>query len=842
MRDGSSARSFAKLAVGMLVNRGALALVALLPAPLLHAATASIEGNVVQVLATGDGRFGGCMAALDVAPADSGLDCAGRWVTFSCTGEHAAKEDAHRMFESLRAAVVADKSVEMWVTDEKKHGEYCHASRIKIQDEPDVDEDSDGDGVLDLDDDVPLDASETVDTDDDGVGNNADTDDDNDGVSDADDAFPLDANESVDTDGDGVGDNEDTDDDNDGVSDTDDACPLDSDVTCGQDHAALVALYEATNGPNWVNNDNWLTNAPLGDWYGVNTDSSGRVVRLDLDGRWDSDAREYIPHGLSGPVPTELGELVSLTWLSLSSNSLTGPIPTELGRLADLKSLNLSRNFLSGPIPTELGRLADLEFLQLGGNDLTGPIPTELGELVSLTRLSLSSNSLTGPIPTELGRLADLRTLYLDGNDLTGPIPTELGELVSLTRLSLSSNSLTGPIPTELGRLADLRTLYLGGNDLTGPIPTELGELVSLTSLSLSSNSLTGPIPESFLALDALEWFSFERNADLCAPGTIDFVAWLEGIENPSGPYCNESDVGVLKLLYETTGGPDWTNSGGWLETPALDEWYGVTTDALGRVVTLDLSRNGLAGHLPGILAGLAHMTGLRIGGNALTGPLPLSLARVPLKEFHYADTELCARPGDAFQTWLSGIPLHQGTGIQCEPLSDRDILEIFYNATGGPDWTNSVGWLTDAPLGEWYGVRAHGEDRVVSLFLYTNNLTGPIPPELGNLANLETLRLYTNNLSGSIPPDLGNLASLTHMWLFGNELTGPIPPELGNLASLTLLGLNRNALSGPIPPELGNLASLTWLGLSRNALSGPIPPELGNLASVVQMCLARTT
>ena len=59
------------------------------------------------------------------------------------------------MFESLRAAVVADKSVEMRVTDEKKHGQYCHASRIKIQDEPDVDEDSDGDGVLDLDDDVP---------------------------------------------------------------------------------------------------------------------------------------------------------------------------------------------------------------------------------------------------------------------------------------------------------------------------------------------------------------------------------------------------------------------------------------------------------------------------------------------------------------------------------------------------------------------------------------------------------------------------------------------------------------------------------------------------------------
>ena len=211
-------------------------------------------------------------------------------------------------------------------------------------------------------------------------------DDDNDGVLNVNDAFPQDPDESVDTDGDGIGNNADTDDDNDGVSDIDDPCPLDQDNNCGQvsepDHAALVALYTATDGPNWVNNDNWLTNAPLGDWYGVNTDSSGRVVRLDLNGQWDSDAQEIIPHGLSGPIPTELGRLTDLESLYLNNNDLTGPIPTELGRLADLRTLNLS------------------------GNDLTGPIPTELGELVSLTWLSLSSNSLTGPIPTELGSLA----------------------------------------------------------------------------------------------------------------------------------------------------------------------------------------------------------------------------------------------------------------------------------------------------------------------------------------------------------------------------------------------------------------------------------------------------
>ncbi len=47
--------------------------------------------------------------------------------------------------------------------------------------------------------------------------------------------------------------------------------------------AALVALYESTDGPNWVNNENWLTDAPLGEWYGVDTDRDGRVSRHDND-------------------------------------------------------------------------------------------------------------------------------------------------------------------------------------------------------------------------------------------------------------------------------------------------------------------------------------------------------------------------------------------------------------------------------------------------------------------------------------------------------------------------------------------------------------------------------
>ena len=116
------------------------------------------------------------------------------------------------------------------------------------------------------------------------------------------------------------------------------------------------------------------------------------------------------------------------------------------------------------------------------------------------------------------------------------------------------------------------------------------------------------------------------------------------------------------------------------------------------------------------------------------------------------------------------------------------------------------------------------------SLYLDYNQLSGPIPAELGNLANLGDLVLSGNQLSGPIPAALGRLRQLSQLWMSNNRLSGPIPPELGRLPRLRDLLLDGNRLSGPIPPALGRLPQLEILGLGRNQLSGPIPPELGNL------------
>ncbi|MYF61161.1 MAG: hypothetical protein F4179_05745, partial [Gammaproteobacteria bacterium] len=609
------------------------------------------------------------------------------------------------------------------------------------------------------------------------------------------------------------------------------------------DRVALVALYEATDGPNWIDNENWLTDAPLREWHGVDTDASGRVVRLRLRGRWDSETRVWIPHGLSGSIPPELGNLGSLRELDLRNNDLTRSIPPELGGLASLEHLNLTRNRFSGAIPPELGGLGNLRQLYLGRNDLTGRIPPELGNLADLERLDLNSNKLSDRIPTELGQLANLTDLFLGGapggfggNELTGPIPTELGSLSRLTRLWLGNNDLSGSIPEELGNLSSLTQLSLGGNDLSGLIPPELGNLANLTEMYLWGNNLSGPIPSSFLQLGQLSVLSF-ANTQLCTPGTAAFVEWLRNKKLDDGPAnCNAADVAVLTSLHETTGGTAWADNGGWLEDQALENWYGVTADSIGRVTTLDLTRNGLTGQLPSRLGELSRMKELRMGDNPLTGRLPLSLARLPLREFHYGDTQLCAPAESDFQTWLNAITSHQGTGVECTPVSERDVLETFYRATSGPDWIDSENWLTDAPLDEWYGVETDESGRVTGLQLagrwdrgsrswIRQGLAGGIPPELTNLGSLRELDLGTNDLTGPVPPELGRLESLESLDLGDNDLSGVIPPELTSLANLRQLRLRSNDLTGPIPAELGGLESLECLYQGYNGVSGTITP-----------------
>ena len=414
------------------------------------------------------------------------------------------------------------------------------------------------------------------------------------------------------------------------------------------DREVLAVLYNKTDGPNWVNSDNWLTAAPLKTWYGVETDKSGRVVSLELSGRRVPGA-SYVPHGLAGPIPPELGDLTNLRQLDFGRNHLSGEIPRELGSLANLEGLALYGNKLSGAIPPELGDLAKLRWLMLSSNKLSGEIPMELGSLGNLGHLNLNFNNLSGPIPPELGDLASLRYLYLSYNDLSGGIPPELSNLTNLERLEVLVSQLSGEIPPELGRLANLRFLVLVGSDLTGEIPPELGNLANLEQMHLFGNRLSGSIPPELGNLPNLEQLTLRFNR---LSGTIPLalanLAKLTRLDLTNNRLSGTIPPALGRLT--NLGDLDLSSNG----------LSGMIPPELGDLANLEdllLSNNRLSGSVPSRFGGLASLRRLELSNNDdLAGALPASLTHLRLESLQAANTDLCAPSDPAFQAWLRTI------------------------------------------------------------------------------------------------------------------------------------------------------------------------------------------
>ena len=475
------------------------------------------------------------------------------------------------------------------------------------------------------------------------------------------------------------------------------------------DRAALEAFYDATGGQNWTSTTNWKTDAPLGEWHGVSTDSSGRVIWLNLN---SNSLTGQIPaelgnlsnlgtlalggNSLSGPIPAALGRLAYLEWLSLTNNELTGPVPAWMGSLSNLESLFLFGNALTGPIPGTLANLSRLQTLALGSNELSGQIPVALGSLSNLRSLSLWGNALTGPIPANLASLSRLETLSLGGNELTGPIPAALGSLSNLRSLSLWGNALTGPIPIALASLSTLESLSLGGNELTGPIPASLGNLSNLRSLSLYRNKLTGSIPTTVASLSALESLSLGGN-ELTGPIPVSLG--------------NLSNLQRLSLYGNELTGP-----------------IPIALGSISSLRSLSLFGNNLSGPIPAALGSLYSLESLSLSGNTLTGPVPAWLGSL-------SGLEHLSLWGNAL---IGPIPTSLGT------LSNLTILLLGSNELTGP---------IPAALSSLSNLE--------SLSLGGNALTGSIPAALGSLSNLTSLLLSFNELTGPIPLELTQLSGL---------------------------------------------------------------------------------
>ena len=211
---------------------------------------------------------------------------------------------------------------------------------------------------------------------------------------------------------------------------------------------------------------------------------------------------------------------------------------------------------------------------------------------------------------------------------------------------------------------------------------------------------MSGELPQALIRLPALTKIYFDRNSGLCAPPSNAFQEWLIEVES-MGEVCRPTHAGdraVLRVLYDATGGMEWSRNTNWLSDKPLNTWHGVTTGDGGRVIALrfrgnrlsgevptelgalsdlrelDLTGNHLIGSIPVQLGGLSSLERLLLSGNQLSGEIPHSLTELSaLTQIYFDDNAgLCAPSDDAFQAWLNEIP-HRGGDI-C-PMDSAAVL-----------------------------------------------------------------------------------------------------------------------------------------------------------------------
>ena len=480
------------------------------------------------------------------------------------------------------------------------------------------------------------------------------------------------------------------------------------------DRRVLLDLYNATDGPNWLDNTNWDTDEDLQFWSGVTTTFEGRVVNLRLP-----------QNRLRGPLPRSLGQLGKLVDLQLGNNELRGAIPSDLGSLTALRELKLGGNHFSGPIPRGLGNLTSLEFLRLSHNGLSGTVPEELGNLVQLWVLDLNNNQLTGPLPRSLTHLRNLEHFRIDENaGLCIPPDPEFGVWL----VTVLGDGFSGPtcmwVPktaTDVQAIVDREIAAQGGLHAAGEAVGLLVRLLfdfgspdraagtapgaSRSATATSTYMATSSRPDYVMATVVDGILKLSPSAEIPMGGgtaTITVTVTLEG----HAPVAVEFTVTVepatagngerlaLIALYNATAGPNWTDNTNWLSEEPLSRWYGVATNGAGRVTHLRLQNNALVGRIPRNVASLEFATHLWFNDNDLAGPIPAELGR----------------------------------------LSNLGHFSVDTN----------------------------------------RRLTGPVPASFGNLRSLWTLRLEETALAGALPGELTNLRNLRHLSMHDSSLCVP--------------------------------------------------------------------
>ncbi|CAN0863306.1 Receptor-like protein EIX2 [Linum grandiflorum] len=473
--------------------------------------------------------------------------------------------------------------------------------------------------------------------------------------------------------------------------------------------------------------------------------------------------------------------------------------------------------------------------------------------------------------------------LHLGAADLpestyfTGEISPSLAKLKQLIYLDLSSNSFSEiPIPEFIGSLSNLRLLDLSGAGFSGAIPyNQFGNLSKLRYLNLQGN------PGANLYLENLDWvssLSYLKFLDLSYVDLSVVKNWLTVLNKvpsleelhlsncqlPSIPTSlrkvNLSSLSLLDLSYNNFNDPLFPSWTFYLHSlTSLDlannRFRGPIPEGLRNMsllTQLDLSWNHFTSLEPNCFLGLTHMQVLSIAQNELKGEIFSSAMQnmTSLIDLDLSSNQLESAVGipQYFRNFcslrvitLSGVELRQEVGEALRILSacPADSLEtirmsdckLFGNMTNIPFQNfqkldtlslsrNSISGPVPLSVTDLVSLR--------SLELFSNKLIGPLPWSLGTLSNLESIDISENSLEGDVAES--HFQNITKLWLFqasGNQLTLRVGPRWNPPPQIEILGMGFWHLGPNFPVWIRSLKLLTQLNMSSAGISSKIPSWL---------------
>jgi Leucine-rich repeat (LRR) protein len=348
----------------------------------------------------------------------------------------------------------------------------------------------------------------------------------------------------------------------------------------------------------------------------------------------------------------ECYSITNTTSLLRINEGLTGEIPSEIGQLTNLATLKLHYNELTGSIPPEIGNLTSLVKLDLRYNNLSGSIPTELWSLINLRELRIQKNQLSGTIPSEIGNLLELTHLYLYGNQFTGFIPAAMGYL-SLEKLHLNNNQFTGLIPETICNINmafyNPYRFDISGNFLIPPYPDCVAEFVGYQYFeNCESNYLFDGICTEQSDLDVLQKFidnssetinmeMDDNNNGLIEPIELGTQHWWNGRLtelNCNYDLANEftlSDLGLSGEIPQEIGTLDSLEFL-WLEDNQLTGPIPSEIGNLSKLKYLIMHHNSLSDSIPSEIGNLSNLEILKLDNNQLKGYIPESICDLTLQ------------------------------------------------------------------------------------------------------------------------------------------------------------------------------------------------------------------